>query len=875
MITCRKGFSPPKWWSRIPVKVLIMLLMGLLVMSFGGPPAFSQQAGVVSSQEEAQPPASAVTPDPWPKIVDEAGAKYTIYQPQMDSWNNYFLNVHAAVSVLPAGAKEPVFGVINLTAYTVIDRQARTVSILDITVMKANFPSAPAQASQYQGEFQAILNGGPSTISLDRLQAALAVEGAEKKARQVPVMNNPPKFVFSQTAAVLIIIDGEPIWYNAKGPSLKRIINTRSFVVLDSKGNYYLHLFNGFIVAPSLSGPWTAAKSVPPDIAKLAEQLSKEGIVDLMEGATDERDPNKKSSLSNGIPRIVVATTPTELIVTEGPPDWVPIEGGMLLYVNNTTGNIFKDISTQQTYVLVTGRWFRAPDFNGPWQYVAAKDLPPDFANIPDENPKENVKASVPGTTQAQEAVIANEIPQTAVVYISKAKFKPRIKGAPVLKPIPNTIMNYVFNSPDPIIMVSPKQWCAVQNGVWFVAASVLGPWAVATSIPAVIYTIPPSSPLYYVTYVQIYDATPEYVVVGYTPGYMGVVVTSDGVVVYGTGYSYVPYVSSSVWYPPPVTYGYAANPTWTPWTGWAIGFGVGWAMGAMTASSSCCWGYSCAPYWGAYHGYYGYGYHGYAYGAYGSHAAWGPGGWAATTGNVYHQWGATTAVSRTSAGYNAWTGTGWSNKVGTSYNSLTGRASAGQRAAVGNVYTGGYAYGQRGATDNPTTGASARGGSVTYGNADSGAQNTVKWGHTTGAAGQTSAVETHNNVYATHDGTAYKNTGSGWEKYGAGGWSSVDDPKQTQSLQSQQAAREAGDQRSASSSWGSKSWGDSFGGGSGGWDRGSSGGSHSWGGGGFGGGGGWGGSHSWDGGGGGFHGFGGGGFGGGGFGGFHGGGRR
>ena len=51
-------------------------------------------------------------------------------------------------------------------------------------------------------------------------------------------------------------------------------------------------------------------------------------------------------------------------------------------------------------------------------------------------------------------------------------------------------------------------------------------------------------------------------------PGYLGTVVAPGGVVVYGTGYVYTPYVGTSVWYPPPVTYGYAANPYWTPWTG-------------------------------------------------------------------------------------------------------------------------------------------------------------------------------------------------------------------------------------------------------------------------------------------------------------------
>ena len=45
-----------------------------------------------------------------------------------------------------------------------------------------------------------------------------------------------------------------------------------------------------------------------------------------MAGPTDEKDPEKKPSLKNGVPATVVATTPTELIVTDGAPDWVPID---------------------------------------------------------------------------------------------------------------------------------------------------------------------------------------------------------------------------------------------------------------------------------------------------------------------------------------------------------------------------------------------------------------------------------------------------------------------------------------------------------------------------------------------------------------------
>jgi hypothetical protein len=787
---------------------------------------------VLASPATAQspPPAAAVTPDPWPRTISLGGAKYALYQPQVDSWTGGSLEAHSAVSVLPAGSQVPVFGVIEITAKTEVDRAARSVYFRDIAIAKATFPSAPQSASQYQQGFQQLLASGRSTMSLDRLEAMLAVTGAEKKAKSVPVKNDPPAIVFSQTSAILVPIDGAPIWRPVAGTGLQRVLNTRAFLVWDaSAGLMYLHLLDGFVQAPTFTGQWTVAPTVPADVSATAAALAKDGVVDLMTGPRDDKTKTTPT-LKSGAPRVVVSTKPTELVITESAPDWVPIENSALVYVKNTTGNVFLNLGDQKTYVLVTGRWFRGEYLSGPWEYVAGSDLPPDFAKIPDDSPKENVKASVPGTPQAQSAVIANEIPQMATVERAKAQFAPVIDGAVVLEPIPDTTLSYVFNSPQPIIMVTPGEWYAVQSGVWFTAPAALGPWVVAATIPAVIYSIPPSSPVHYATYVRVYDVTPQYVVVGYTPGYFGTVVAPGGVVVYGTGYTYVPYVGAAVWYPPPVTYGYAAAVTWTPWTGWAVGFGFGLAFGAAVSwSSHCCWGYCPAPYWGGVH--YSYGA---AYGWHGAGVAWGPGGWAATSGNVYHQWGATGAVTRTSGGYNAWTGNAWSSQVGHSYNSVTGRISAGQRGAVQNVYTGNYAYGSRGATYNPSTGVSARGGTITTGNAYTGRQNTATAARVTGPGGQSvSAAKVDGNYYATHDGNVYHDTGNGWQHYNNGSWNTVQRPAQVpSSLGSDAQARTVGDTRAAGSSWGSSNWGDGFdrsssssGGswwdrGSGGWDR-------------------------------------------------------
>jgi uncharacterized membrane protein YgcG len=191
--------------------------------------------------------------------------------------------------------------------------------------------------------------------------------------------------------------------------------------------------------------------------------------------------------------------------------------------------------------------------------------------------------ASIPGTAQAREAAIANDIPQTATVQRNVQPTAIAFDGGqPKWQPIEGTSLQYAPNTASPVIRVDAKSHSVVQNGVWFVAAAPTGPWAVATSVPAVIYSIPPNSPMHYVTYVRVYSSTPSTVFVGYTPGYYGTVMSTDGVVVYGTGYYYPAYIGT-YWYPYPPTYGYGV--------GFSVGFFWGFAMAGGGYYRPCCYG--------------------------------------------------------------------------------------------------------------------------------------------------------------------------------------------------------------------------------------------------------------------------------------------
>jgi len=495
----------------------------------------------------------------------------------------------SAVSVQSSANTSPTYGVVSFKALTLVDKTTRSATLANVNFTSADFPSDPGEAQNYLEELREAFPQHPAALSLDRLQSGLDV--AELAPKPETLNNTPPKIIMVYKPAMLVDIDGQPAWRNVSGTDLDRVLNTRDLLLRDHSGHYYLHLWDGYLEASALNGTWHVAPA-PPSGASAAETLARDSGVDLLTGRAADSNQPPPSLHSSAPPEVFVATKPTEVISFSGQPDYEAIAGTDLLYAANTTGNVFKDTVDQQNYILISGRWYRAASLDGPWTFVPGGQLPHDFANIPDGSPKESVKASVPGTPQAEQALIADSIPQSTAVPRASTMAEPQIDGAVKLAPIDGTPLQYVVNSAAPIIEVDPQSWYCCQNGVWYVATSVNGPWTVAASVPAVIYTIPTTSPLHYLTYVRVYGSTPDTVYEGYTPGYFGAEVSPDDTVVYGTGYTYDPWVGD-LWYGPPVTWGLGFNDCWDPGWGWGFGCGFGWG-GVVLAPY---------PWWGGFRG--------------------------------------------------------------------------------------------------------------------------------------------------------------------------------------------------------------------------------------------------------------------------------
>jgi len=511
----------------------------------------------------------------WPREIDTDSVHLVIYQPQVDSWKDNRIEARSAVIVTRKEDPAAIFGTVSIHARTEIDKETRMVAFEDITIKDAHFPTASSLQPTLLKAVRESVPAWPRTVSLDRLLADLAIAEAETKAESIQLKNDPPKIVFGKAPTALILIDGEPVYRPVEGTRYTRVANTPALLLFDSSaGTFYLDGGRWWMTASSLNGPWTAASNPPQDLDGIKQQLTKD----------EEQEPGAQPAAApaENPPAVYVSTVPAELLVTRGEPAYAPIPKTDLLYVTNSDNDIFMDTKGQQYYTLLAGRWFRAKSLAGPWDWVPGAQLPRDFTRISAESPKGHVLSSIPGTEQAREAVIENQIPQTATVRRSEAKLEVHYSGDPQFRPIAGTSMEYAVNTSFEVIHAEGRYY-AVQHGIWFTADSPLGPWTVADMIPSVIYTIPPDCPLYHVRYVRVYQATPEFVYMGYTPGYMGAFV-ADGVVVFGTGW----------WYP-----GIVCGDFWCgwPWT-WGLGFEFSyWGGGWFWHPVGYYWWYHSTPF--------------------------------------------------------------------------------------------------------------------------------------------------------------------------------------------------------------------------------------------------------------------------------------
>jgi hypothetical protein len=696
-----------KIWKAFPaVMVTVCLLSGVC-------PFPSTQAGSASADAGPAPGSAPNTPS-WPRVMDRDGNHVILYQPQVKSWQKYrTLVADTAISITPQGGKQ-VLGVISWKADTQANVSLRTVYVHDIEVLSSRFPSLdPAEDAAMQQRIHQIYPTVTFTISLDRMIASL--EKSSVPVESIPASPDVPTIFVSTVPAISLMVNGKPVLAPIEGTTLQYVVNTNWDLFYD-KTDYYLLSGKTWLKSKEIAGPWVVTSKLPVEMAKLPTNQNWGDVLKAVPPPAGAQTALK----------VFVTEKPAELIAFKGQPVYAPIPGTGLSYATNTQSTVFIHKPDNQLYVLISGRWFRAGSLEAPWVY-AGNDLPADFAKIPAGYPYSVALVSVPGTQVASDAVLLSQVPTTAVVNRAAAEASVKVvyAGEPQFVAITGTTMFYAANTSNRVIRVGDVYYLCFQ-GIWFVSRSPAGPWKTADSVPQIIYTIPPSSPVYNVTYVIVSNPTPTTVQTSYSSGYLGVFVLGmavGAVVVYGTGYYYPPYIYYGprypIYYPYPYTYGVAA--IYNPYTGF---YGVGHAV----------------------------------YGPYGSAgtAAWynpttGTYGRVVTTQNAYG--GHTYAQA-----YNPWTGTYAATSQGHNEYSQWGSS----------VVTNGDNWAQA----QHVTNANGTAGSFQTSKGSEGAGVTGKNGNSAFVAKDAN----NNNVYAGADGNVYKKDSNGdWSKYENGGWTPVD----------------------------------------------------------------------------------------------------
>ena len=332
----------------------------------------------------------------WPRQIDHPRATIIMYQPEIETFSGNTLSGRAVVSVTRTGETTPVFGAVWMDSRIATDRESRMIEILDVSITNVRFPNATPEDEQgLAGLLEEEIPGWNLMISMDRVIAGLDL--AERKRESANLRMDPPTIMFVDYPAVLISIDGAPLTQPADSDSrLLRVVNT-AFTIIEDTGTSTHYLYAGadvWYASSDVASGWRVTTSVPTAVEALKPEDPDEEAF-----AGDEADAEDPPA----VPRIIIATEPTELIVTDGAPEYSPITGTDLLYITNTDSDVLMEVATQRHFVVLSGRWYAGAGLEGPWKHVAPDELPGDFSRIPPESEMGSLLINVPNTQLASD----------------------------------------------------------------------------------------------------------------------------------------------------------------------------------------------------------------------------------------------------------------------------------------------------------------------------------------------------------------------------------------------------------------------------------------------------------------------------------------
>lgn len=207
--------------------------------------------------------------------------------------------------------------------------------------------------------------------------------------KHLPYSANPdlhaPKVYYTENAAELILIDGEPRLEPVVG-SISAVVNTQSDVFFHEPTKTYYFLVAGrWFETADLTGYWRRVSKIPPEFASIPGDHPKSHVLAHVPGTPH----SLREALWALVPQLAtVQRSGTKAIVEfAGKPKFQPIDGTDLLWVPNATVPVIA--RGKDFYACQHAVWFHASDPDGPW--AVASSLPADIYRIPARSPVFNL----------------------------------------------------------------------------------------------------------------------------------------------------------------------------------------------------------------------------------------------------------------------------------------------------------------------------------------------------------------------------------------------------------------------------------------------------------------------------------------------------
>jgi hypothetical protein len=360
-----------------------------------------------------------------------------------------------------------------------------------------------------------------------------------------------PAIVVAKRRTALVTVDGEPRFAAIGDTGWRRVTNSPFIVLQAQDGSFLVRLGASRWMGSTTLGSGYAPVDAPPSavVASLGTAPPPPAA------ATDSGAGfGAAAPAAAAIPDVIVATQPTVLVSMNGEPELAVVAPGVS-WVTNARTTVLRAAQPDAWWVLAAGRWFSAPALGGPWSRVAPAAVPVAFAKLPGGRRFDAAKASVPGTPESVQALVAAQESRSVRVSRATARCGVAWNGDPVWQPIDGTLLRGSANASQPVVECDRAYWCC-DGGIWFRADDAQGPWTLCDDLPDAIDGISAASPLFPVTGVDVVAADAATVTFAYTPAYLGTCI-DDGTVVFGTGWDEPGIeLAGGGWAPQPQTFG-------------------------------------------------------------------------------------------------------------------------------------------------------------------------------------------------------------------------------------------------------------------------------------------------------------------------------